>query len=567
MVGPPHFSSLSPFNVNDDSSYNVDNTTPELLKFQLQELYRSKLKDLASNLPSLNILHSHVLQGAFNGHLQSTIELGQVQLRDSVPSLSSTPGSDSDIETRLPVSEVEESPNYLNLKILIENSVFDTSKVNKDAILSLSSLKDLKQSLQEQRELKHFLSSKYNVSQQFLRTMITNSESSDIELEPGLLLRLIKLTSELSQQLIDISERVDSINSILTNHNLACLVLGYVEDVKLSSLNGTTASMNSSGSPAVSTNKDRPPYKNPELLENVSRSFDSLFSHVASVAAQRGISLPPPPSPSSNNLDHIESRTNWTKTCIDAILQSATSRDQAESSAGDTMYANDTTLRNSNDGNLPNQYVSPSVSPSKSTTGDAMSLTEYKTALNDLRFAHQYLAKEYEFSKENSGKVIQDNRRKIDMLENEVRKLRMGAGDQTEDLDTTKAKDAEIARLKKEVSFLKIDRLGLKTGSSPKRGNNLSPISSFNTLGSSENLNTSVSGADAEDNTNSLQLNSAFVARPSSFGNSTSTAILRKEFKKIISDIQDQYELELSEERIRRRKLSEEVKKLTLPSG
>ena len=125
MVGPPHFSSLSPFNVNDDSSYNVDNTTPELLKFQLQELYRSKLKDLASNLPSLNILHSHVLQGAFNGHLQSTIELGQVQLRDSVPSLSSTPGSDSDIETRLPVSEVEESPNYLNLKILIENSVFE----------------------------------------------------------------------------------------------------------------------------------------------------------------------------------------------------------------------------------------------------------------------------------------------------------------------------------------------------------------------------------------------------------------------------------------------------------
>lgn len=76
-----------------------------------------------------------------------------------------------------------------------------------------------------------------------------------------------------------------------------------------------------------------------------------------------------------------------------------------------------------------------------------------------------------------------------------------------------------------------------------------------------------MSGADAEDNTNSLQLNSAFVARPSSFGNSTSTAILRKEFKKIISDIQDQYELELSEERIRRRKLSEEVKKLTLPSG
>lgn len=136
----------------------------------------------------------------------------------------------------------------------------------------------------------------------------------------------------------------------------------------------------------------------------------------------------------------------------------------------------------------------------------------------------------------------------------------------TEDLDTTKAKDAEIARLKKEVSFLKIDRLGLNTASSPKRGTNLSPVSSFNTLGSSESA-ASIGAAETDDNANSLQLNSAFVARPSSFGNSTSTAILRKEFKKIISDIQDQYELELSEERIRRRKLSEEVKKLKLPSG
>ncbi|RLV88544.1 hypothetical protein JA9_004184 [Meyerozyma sp. JA9] len=566
MVGPPQFSSLSPFNVNDASSYNVDNTTPELLKFQLQESYRSKLKDLASDLPSLNILHSHVLQGAFNGHLQSSIESGQVQLRESVPSLSSTPGSDSDTEARSPVSEVEESPNYLNLKILIENSVFDTSKVNKDAILSLSSLKALKQSLQEQKELKHFLSSKYNVSQQFLRTMITNSDSSDIELEPGILLRLIKSTSELSQQLVDTSERVDSMNSILNNHNLACLVLGYVEDVKLSSLNGTTASMNSTGSPAGPANKERTPYKNPELLENASRSFDSLFSHVASVAAQRGISLPPPPSPSSDNLDHIESRTNWTKTCIDAILQSPTSTPQPEGSAGDTTYANDTTLRNSNDGNLPNQYVSPGGSPSKSATGYVMSSAEYRTALNDLRFAHQYLAKEYELSKENSGKVIQDNRRKIDMLENELRKLRTGARDLTEDLDTTKAKDAEIARLKKEVSFLKIDRLGSNTASSPKRGTNLSPVSSFNTLGSSESA-ASIGAAETDDNANSSQLNSAFVARPSSFGNSTSTAILRKEFKKIISDIQDQYELELSEERIRRRKLSEEVKKLKSPSG
>ena len=41
-----------------------------------------------------------------------------------------------------------------------------------------------------------------------------------------------------------------------------------------------------------------------------------------------------------------------------------------------------------------------------------------------------------------------------------------------------------------------------------------------------------------------------------------SNGILRKEFKKIVGEIQDQYEVELNEERIRRRKLEQELNKL-----
>lgn len=559
MVGPPDFTTISPFNVNDDCSYTVDNTTPELLKFQLQELYRSKLKDLLSNLPSLNILHSHVLQGAFNDHLQSSINQGEVQLREtSVPSLSSTPGSNSEDERGLPLGEgFHENPNYLNLKILIENSVFDTSKVNKDAILSLTALKNVKKNLEEQIELKAFLASKYAVSQQFLSTVLLNSDSLEITLDQNLLLRAIKLTNELSKELLDATEKIDALNLIISNHNLACLVLGYVEDVKLSSLSKNSDNPKSRKTQVGSSTGNTSPYKNSKELDNVSQSFESLFSHVVSIAAQRKVTLPPPPSPSSSKVDVIKSRTDWTKECIDTILQAGSLTDR-DSSTVDSSYASDSLLPN---GHLSTKSPSPGISPSRAPKTDEMSLADYKTALRDLRFAHQYLTKEYELSKENSTKVIQDNRKKIAVLENELKNSRDNSEvDLSEDYDSTKAKDSEIAKLKKEIYFLKIDKLGLKGMGSPTRGNGLSPVSSNLTMGSNDNLVTTSIGGDIDDNAGTLPLHAAFAARPSSYGNSTSTAILRKEFKKIISDVQDKYELKLSEERIRRRQLTEELK-------
>lgn len=562
MVGLGDFTSVSPFNLNDDVSYNVDNTTPELLKFQLQELYRSKLKDLEHNIPSLNIIHSHVLQSAFNDHLQNSVELGEVRILSSpLPSLSSTPGTER--MTELPMSSIELDPNFLNLKILIENSVFDTSKVNKDTILSLPALKQLKRDLQESQEFKEFLSSKYGVSQQFLSTLLASSDSPESDLDRNLLLRLLRLTNELAGQLIETSERVEVMKTMITNHNLACLVLGYVEDVRLSSLKRSTPSARGLVTPTTSNNNSLGPYGSSELLENFTHSFEKLFAHIASVAAQRGVSLPPPPSPSNNNAQDIESRTSWTTTCIDAIITSPVPSSN-ENGSSDTSYANDSMLPNGADSyqpsNTPRRIILSTQLPN-----DSKDLAEYQTALNDLRFAHQYLTKEYEFSKENFSMAMQDNRKKITMLENELKKSRE-LKDLPLRLGEPKTKDSEIARLKKEINFLKIDRLGLKAGNSPKRGDNLSPVSSFNTLGSTENLTIGM-GTDLEESLASLPLNSAFAARPAQMSNATSTSILRKEFKKIISDIQDQHDLELSEERKKSDRLLSELSSLRSTSA
>ncbi len=94
------------------------------------------------------------------------------------------------------------------------------------------------------------------------------------------------------------------------------------------------------------------------------------------------------------------------------------------------------------------------------------------------------------------------------MLENEVKAKN---GDQAEDLDTLQRRRMPIARLKKRSEFLKDRRADL--AGRPRRGNNLSPISSFNTRGSSENSNTSVT-VPMQKTIQILQLNSALLSVP-----------------------------------------------------
>ena len=111
-------------------------------------------------------------------------------------------------------------------------------------------------------------------------------------------------------------------------------------------------------------------------------------------------------------------------------------------------------------------------------------------------------------------------------------------------VEVVDAKDKEIARLRKEISLMKIDHMGSR---SPRSSSTLASPSLF--------------WPDNDDDDTQLP-HSASSFRSNTKSN-TSTAILRKEFKKIVSEIQDRHEVELSEERHLRRQLEEKLQKET----
>ena len=110
--------------------------------------------------------------------------------------------------------------------------------------------------------------------------------------------------------------------------------------------------------------------------------------------------------------------------------------------------------------------------------------------------------------------------------------------------DVLSAKDREILRLKKELNGFKIDLLGMRLPAN-----------------TSAYLLSPIKANDGED-LDQLDVLSRMLPQPPSSG--TSNGILRKEFKKLVASIQDQYEVELEEERMKRRHLEERIAKMQI---
>lgn len=482
----------SSFLLAHGDQYNLANTTPELLKFQLQEQNRME------HTPQLGPL---LLDPNFNSHLQSVLMSKEVSIDDSENEANDEfPGAGA-LGVSTPALEVLETkldvhtPNYLNLKVLIENLVFDTAKINQRAIMSLPKVQAMKRRIADKQEHKDYLQKRIGLSSQFC-TLIFNSDSPD--LDSSLVLKVLKQNIDLQEQLMTLSAELDALTTALNNHNLACLVLGYVEDVKFQSA---------------------APIQNAPHAES-SMAFESLFSHIALVAAQRNVALPEHPEESDVSL---QGKVEWAQGCIDAILASG-----PETPVGDRSILEDNSVLR--------DHSFLSASPYKAINAPQEKvLSEYKLALNDLRFSHKYFMKEYDYLKENSLKTISEYRKKNAILEEEMQLLRLpDVG--TDSLD---AKDKEIALLRKELSLMKIETLGNKASHNPQ-------IASPSLL----------SGMEGEEHTADVGDSPQSVYK---YGQSMSNAILRKEFKKIVLDIQDQYEVELGEERLKRRQLEAQL--------
>ncbi|KAI5951825.1 PEA2 [Candida jiufengensis] len=552
MIDNELFLKNSPFNqshTDSSNNYNLTNTTSDLIKFQLQEQYRNSInKNNESNLDINEPKYEHtkdLFQDSFHNHLQRKLDSNQILL--NVPSLSSTPTSTEDEDEEENEDEYsldsflsQTNPNnYLNLKILIENSIFESTNINKNSILSITDIQFLKHDIEEKEEIINYLKSKISLSQQFINEVVTNNT------EASTLNRIIKTMTSLQNQLIINTQDLESSRQKLNNHNLSCLLLGYIEDIKRSQEEDqfskpSSSHTNSPGKISSST------LSSPKKLHNSQKLIDSVFAHIASIAAQRGISLPSPSSALSNEDDEEnDSRSIWLQQCIDTILLNS------PSPSPDSNTYNDTSI-------------------SKSTTEDKPK--DYKTAFNDLRFSYEYLAKEYELSKLSTSKSIQEYKKKLDKVE----RLKNLENSSTSTLTSPsklslETKDKEISKLRKELLSLKIDKMGSSSSNlitSPSLEPNYSTTSitnsslflsngqSVSTRGSStSNPGSTISD---EDDINSIHS----LNKPITTNNGISNGMLRKEFKKIVSEMQDQYEIELTEEKIRRQKLEEELEEL-----
>ena len=75
--------------------------------------------------------------------------------------------------------------------------------------------------------------SKIAISQSFFNDVIV---SQDQDIEKELLIKLMKTQSSLQSKLISTTTELESLKEKLANHNISCLVLGYIEDVKASKI-------------------------------------------------------------------------------------------------------------------------------------------------------------------------------------------------------------------------------------------------------------------------------------------------------------------------------------------
>lgn len=502
MVDPEIFMQSSPF-LRAAPTFNLANTTSDLLKFQLQE--QNRLQPQPEGLAPL------LMEAKFAGHLEAALESNAVSVDDSV-SQTGSDGFSAGSGASLPASAVLEplcdfnAPNHLNLKVLIENSVFDVSKVGSHTVLSLDKVKRLKTRIADQRDRRAYLQQRLSAASAFCTTLLVGLAAPPRDVDPVLLVKVLRQNAALDQEYIAATTELEALEAQLKNHNLACLVLGYVEDVKMAAPHEASLLP---ATPSVADDSHR-------------RLFEALFSHIASLAAQKGVNLPAFEGDSAA----LDTKIRWAQQCIDALSSGPA---LVTTSLSLTAVLSSGTVPDLRETSMLQEHSFLAASPYKNIKPVAeRTVAEYKVALDDLRFSHQYFMKEYEYLKENALKTILEYRKKNAALEREVAATRQSPSQpRVGSPEAADAKDQEIARLRKEISLLKIDRMGDK-----------SPRSSAISL-------PSLFMGEAEEDEG--------VFRPAKAA--TSTGILRKEFRKIVSEIHDRHEVELAEERQLRRQL------------
>lgn len=383
-----------------------------------------------------------------------------------------------------------------------------------------------------------------------------------------------------------------------------------------------------------------------QMIENktaiFNKSIDEIVSFIASIAAQKDIPLPVPADKRSstlvsnyniNNNQEIVGKTNWVKSCIDRILnenqenmlEEVTLRENVHLRSKDQHHHNgnknvgDDSLSSDNLPNLsetsvtsvdfsPNKHIqalggkmnspqinkslhdSPFNSRSSSNhsayhSSNSKEVNDLRTKLKDLKFANDYLTKQFKTERESFNKILAEQNLANLNLEKKLSNSIQNLEKTNSLLMQNEARNQELERkldenfqqinnMKKNITELRIESLGT---SSPKKhreavdrsllissSNNNTTLSFDDDGGNNLDLKNNPLGTHEFLSTSSLTSNNnatgAGAAGAAGAAASPSIGIMRQEFKKMIDEINNKHYIELSNEITERKRLENLVK-------
>lgn len=277
------------------------------------------------------------------------------------------------------------------------------------------------------------------------------------------------------------------------------------------------------------------------------KALEELVSCVISLSIQHGITVP---QPDLQTMQNFIGRINWCKECIAKLVQGLASTPSSSVDGRRESPIMQPSVKSENGGGVGKEAQNSLETKPKGSGGK---IDDLRTALNDLQFAHVYLARQYEDERSRYNKSLNQLRLKLSQSQELLAGSNEQLTNQTQQslkIETKLSETlSELGECKKklheksmEISILRTDHLG--ETSEPDR--------------LSDGQTRLVESGDELD----LQKSPRSQASDSgSFNsNAVSAPILRMEFKKIVKQMNEDFEKEIEKERTERRRLENLVK-------
>ncbi|KAH3679281.1 hypothetical protein WICMUC_001105 [Wickerhamomyces mucosus] len=416
----------------------------------------------------------------------------------------------------------DETSSHLKIKLLNE---FALSQIQPDEkLLKLEEIQFIQKQIEQLKESIQEIQNQLKGNSRLIQNIFTKP---NIDTEDLTILRTLTNSNDLlTEKLNEVYNDLESNIQILDRQYLLALSVSYFEDLDIKLTTRTNNIAQSS-------------------VEKGNATVEELLSYIVSLAVQRNIPLPSPVANGGSDSQFI-----WAKECLDTLIAQSPETSPANIQSKAVGVNNDKELQ------------------------------KLKIAMKDLQFANQFLTKQFEEERNLNTTVSNTHKKKNIKLEKKLSEniITLEKVSQRsiliehekkvleQELDE---KFKEVQKLQKQITTLKLDNLGSTSSPSgnsisPGQENKISPLSPVTGISiyldnDYENKGSFIQNPKTpllQQNINNY--NSSFSpASPPKVRSSVS--LMRKEFRKIVSDLQSNFEIELDKEKSERRRLQKLV--------